>query len=90
MVDCVEGLMRPGQCTLRMLRGYTSLLREHREGENRIFWKEEEDFWEKHRRRFTLRALSFLEYSCHLSIKVYIKLKINVLRKREAHWFGDV
>ena len=70
MVDWVEGLMRPGQCTLRMLRGYTSLLREHREGENRIFWKEEEDFWEKHRRRFTLRALSFLEYSRQLSMKV--------------------
>ena len=34
------------------------------------FGYEEEDFGKKHRRRFTSRALSFLEYSRLLSIKV--------------------
>jgi len=68
MVDCVDGLMCPGQCTLRMLRGYTSLLREQREGENRIFWKEEEDFRGKHRRRFTSGVLP--RAKCHNQIYV--------------------
>ena len=54
---CVPGQSTQGKVPKRMLRGYTSLLREHREGENRIFWKEEEDFLGKHRRRFTSRAL---------------------------------
>jgi len=53
----LKGTRIPGKLPMRMLRGYTSLLREHREGENRIFWKEEEDFWGKHWRRFTSRVL---------------------------------
>ena len=60
---CVPGQSTQGKVPKRMLRGYTSLLREHREGENRIFWKEEEDFLGKHRRRFTSRALPRAE--CH-------------------------
>jgi hypothetical protein len=39
-----------------MLRGYTSLLREHREGENRIFWKEEEDFLGKTSEKIHLKS----------------------------------